>query len=646
MIPILMIASIIPSSGTVKAIEAQDFDENFDDGNLIGWTINCGAGNTVAIANWPVVSHPYCLNIKKVSTNGLPARATSSSIPVDYAKDYWLLMKFRMEGSVTQRGMLIADDGRLYLWIPFGGTLEFIGANSQTIRTTYSPDSYLFMQVHFKPSLGSYDVYLYRFPEFDWIKVVSSLSFKGAPLGKLSVGTDATVSTSYYGQVYFDDIRYVGNMQFFYDNFDDGSISDWTKQLGSYSVIEPSTAKYVSPSYSLHVKYGGKVARATSPVISGNYMYYDYTVFMQYYPVMEKYVLVMDNGHMLIYDMVGKLYSVKSDGSSVQIGTVTNSAWNKIELRAHPGANPNFEVVINGVSKGFFGLKSNTAAASLTVGSEPSPGSRTSGEAYWDDIRVLYSKGLPDADGDGISDAAETAAGTDPNGYQKWAVIVVGGFGDDLQSSFESTGDSVYSDLMRFGYTDDHVYYLTCQDSSNIWRDADGDGDVDVDGTAHDSSVQTAIKTWLHNNADSDDRIFINFIDHGGQSGDSGYLCLHKTLLGTENVYDYQVDSWLDYLTTNKDFDRLVFVIDCCYAGNWIHGTDTVAGQNRIIIAGSAAHATGQVGFSTALLGDVFTDLISIEDAYYLYRQSSTNCDMSDMCNPATNPTGEVYIIF
>jgi len=649
-----MLLTAIPMLGSVQALETELFSDNFDNDNLISpWTAQVGVGNTLEIAEWPAWSPPHCLHAKKVATNSEPARATSPYIQLNYDADYWIDVKFRLSTDMYCKGMLIADDGRVYVNIPSGYTLQIVGSGIY-VNVPVTTGHYYILRAMVHPSEGTYDVKMYG-TEYDWDTVANDIPFYGVPHKHLSIGTDEYVTTKYYGEVFFDDVSIIGSEgPAWSDEFDcwdnwEGAVGDWTTDITGTGIVETSSTLSYSPPNALHVKYGGtgNRARATTPVINCDFNL-PYVIEMKYRYVNGKLFVVADDGRLEVQMIAGVLYAVKSNGGTVTIGAVSYGVWHTIEIHADPIGNY-FTVWVDGVQLGAsYAFKSDIGLPTLTLGSKVDVGRRDSGEAYWDDMSVIGTTVVhPDSDGDGLVDSIETYYGTDLYGCKRWAVLVCGGIGDELQDDFEDDADLAYQTLKRIGYSDASIYYLSYPFSGNLWRDADGDGIVDVDNTAHDGNVAYAFSTWLPSVADKDDRIFVFFIDHGGEhtfAPSSGYLALHETVLGLcEEIDDVDTDAWFDSLWNNNRYDRLVCLVDCCYSGNWLYGTGVISGSRRVVITTSLNGETTHVGVTPGFFYDVLEGL-SVEEAYANMFEDHPHTIMNDQCNPDTDPNGWIFL--
>jgi hypothetical protein len=194
-----------------------------------------------------------------------------------------------------------------------------------------------------------------------------------------------------FNQVLNDDQIWEQFLEAYTDDFDDGTLSPWTALVSSPSIVDVSNTKNHSQSFSLHVKYSQKkVARASSPSITGDFTK-NYSITLWYYAVNRKNVVVVDDGRLEIVDLGGKLYAVTLTGNKL-IGPCSANSWHNIEISATPSTTPStsqYQVLLDGVSKGTFSFKAVNSIDKLTVGSKTSPVNGESGEAYWDDFRVI-----------------------------------------------------------------------------------------------------------------------------------------------------------------------------------------------------------------------------------------------------------------
>ena len=228
-----------------------------------------------------------------------------------------------------------------------------------------------------------------------------------------------------------------------------------------------------------------------------------------------------------------------------------------------------------------------------------------------------------DWDADGLTDSQEQQLGTDPYGYQKWAVIATGGYTDlTWQTNFENQADEACRVLHGLGVDDAHMYYMSF---ATVKRDADKDRKNDIDALTTKANIQYALQTWLASKSDADDRVFIYLVDHGGYYSNTqiGYFCI-----GNEVLDDTELDAWANSVVCHN----MTFVIDCCNSGYFLSDlTDGGTLTNRLAIAASDM-ITGTLTYQdwTLFSHTFFQSLASGESMEGAFNLAYTNaCYMS-----------------
>jgi len=150
------------------------------------------------------------------------------------------------------------------------------------------------------------------------------------------------------------------------------------------------------------------------------------------------------------------------------------------------------------------------------------------------------------------------------------AWIIIGGDRSDHDKlSYIRNGcDEVYLALQNRGFSASEIYYLdpyhsTTGNPQSIYRDADSTR----------PNIQYAIETWAAGKVDATHGLGIYLFDHGG----TGYMCLTP---GAE-LYDTNLDTYLNTLETNTGVNRIIIVYEACHAGSYIN---PVSKDNRIVV--------------------------------------------------------------
>lgn len=203
----------------------------------------------------------------------------------------------------------------------------------------------------------------------------------------------------------------------FTDNFDDGSISDWTVTTSGTGEFAVSNAKCVSPPDSVHMQsIGDYRAMGVSP---------SYPLDLNKdYQVAFDFLLLHTNNHWFEVFNNHQIYLVIDDPTGLRwykdgqpaqlIMTLATNQWYRIELKAHPAVST-YDVYIDGQFKQTCPFSVHTGYENTFRIGDRADGFTDRGEAYWDNISIVQ---MQDADGDGVADANDncpTVANSDQN---------------------------------------------------------------------------------------------------------------------------------------------------------------------------------------------------------------------------------------
>ena len=133
-------------------------------------------------------------------------------------------------------------------------------------------------------------------------------------------------------------------------------------------------------------------------------------------------------------------------------------------------------------------------------------------------------------------------------------IIIEGGVGDGLQSTFRKCAEYAKSVFFNQGYDSSNLKLISYNGGSNT-KD----------------TIKNSITGWLKERSTSNSDLFIYLIDHGS---DGGYFWIARGM----NIRPNELDSWLDQVT----YRTLTVVMDSCFSGDFTK--QLRKGENRIII--------------------------------------------------------------
>ncbi len=193
-------------------------------------------------------------------TNSYPARATSKIIDFDYASDYSLDIRFFAKADAINPfgdgSMSVVDDGRANVYLDSSTLLVVAdGPSGGGTGISITSDTWHRLQINYHPSAGTYDAIV------DGTLVGGGgAHFVGLARHRLTIGSTPTVGgggggcsqvfsipcgrsdasplagyDTFYGEIFVDSAKYTGpggSPIYFVDEFDDGDIGDWLKNVG------------------------------------------------------------------------------------------------------------------------------------------------------------------------------------------------------------------------------------------------------------------------------------------------------------------------------------------------------------------------------------------------------------------------------
>lgn len=159
------------------------------------------------------------------------------------------------------------------------------------------------------------------------------------------------------------------------------------------------------------------------------------------------------------------------------------------------------------------------------------------------------------------------------------ALIIVAGryrWNDELQPRIDNVANNVYSLFEHYGYTSDHIYYLTTADRNNLQ-----DPHLPkYDGAATLQTLEQAITEWAKPYVDANRALTLYLVDHGYR--DLFYLDQPNE----QRLTPAQLHIWLAQLETDIPGVKINIIIEACKSGSF---TRVLSKTNRIVITSTNA---------------------------------------------------------
>jgi hypothetical protein len=185
------------------------------------------------------------------------------------------------------------------------------------------------------------------------------------------------------------------------------------------------------------------------------------------------------------------------------------------------------------------------------------------------------------------------------NPGNKYAVLIAGGAGDDMDDNFAATAEHGYDCFKKLGYSDSQICWLSGKNKK-----------PNADKKTTYSNVKWAIKDWLDDRSDKNSDCFILLCDHGDPTLFGG-VAVHPGSSGSifSIVLPFVLDWWLDDL----DYKTLTLCISSCYSGKFIK---YVSGRNRIVITTTDSDSVSYSAGENVFMSPFFSELEKTSSTY------------------------------
>lgn len=218
-----------------------------------------------------------------------------------------------------------------------------------------------------------------------------------------------------------------GGDEVFSDDFDDGDISDWTVVTTEDALFDVSSARYVSPPYSVHMQSTGNgKATGVSPTYSLDLSRKYKVSFSFLVPHANNHWFEVFNNHQiyLVIDQGTDLKGYKPSLRTVYpIATLDADEWYLVEVRADP-AGDTYDVYLDGQFEVTCPMWVHSGGETDFRIGDRADGSTDRGEAYWDDLEITQgARGDLNCDGsiNGLDiDPFVLALTSTPPGYAEY----------------------------------------------------------------------------------------------------------------------------------------------------------------------------------------------------------------------------------
>jgi len=187
----------------------------------------------------------------------------------------------------------------------------------------------------------------------------------------------------------------------------------------------------------------------------------------------------------------------------------------------------------------------------------------------------------------------------EPKPKKKYAVLIAGGTGDDLDDAFENTTEHGYRCFKKLGYTDDQICWLSGKNKKDK-----------ADKKTTYSNVKWAITSWLKSRSDENSDCFILLCDHGDPALFGG-VSVHPG--NPSNLFSVVLPFIFDWWLDDLKYNTLTICVSSCYSGKFIK---YISGRSRIIITSTDHDSVSYSANENLFMSEFFDELEKTSSTY------------------------------
>ncbi len=194
----LFLTFLVPVAAVLSQTQASIFSDNFDDGDIVDWTVTTTGEGTFDVSNDKYVSSPSSVHMKSL-TSGDKAIGVSPSSELDLLENYNVSFSFLLPHT-SNHWFEVFNNNQIYLLIDSGDDLKYYDGSTSYLIDELNTNQWYLIEIKARPSSGIYIVYIDSEPNRTcdmWIHTGFETNFR--------IGDRNSDETYYdYGEAYWD----------------------------------------------------------------------------------------------------------------------------------------------------------------------------------------------------------------------------------------------------------------------------------------------------------------------------------------------------------------------------------------------------------------------------------------------------------
>ncbi|MFH1101207.1 MAG: FG-GAP-like repeat-containing protein [Methanobacteriota archaeon] len=361
------------------------FRDDFNDGNLAGWTINTQGSGLIQVSGTQYHSAPYSMRMYSPQGTSSLAMASNQLAFNPATTDYNVSFYFRLTTSTNHWFDVFVNTPQILTVVETGNVFTYRYGSTNVAIMTFAQNQWYHIQYVVHLAQGNYEIIV------DGVYRATAPFCGGGGSPQTFVIGDFEAGSSNYGEAYWDDFIIIPLIMS--DDFSDNNLNGWTVTTQGSGTVQTSPAQYHSSPYSMRMyspQNPASKAMATYPMttldITKDYNVSFYfrmpTTSHHWFDVFTnppQTTTVIDSSYQFIY---------RYGANNVPIMTLTPNTWYRMDYSIHP-SQQTYDIYVNNLYRATAPFNGEAGNPQTFRIGDFEYGTANYGEGFWDDFIVI-----------------------------------------------------------------------------------------------------------------------------------------------------------------------------------------------------------------------------------------------------------------
>ncbi len=366
------------------SVNSSIFSDDFNDGDLAGWTITTQGSGLIQNSGAQNHSAPYSMRMYSPSGTSSQAMATNQVLFNPATTDYNVSFYFRLNYTTNHWFDVFVNAPQILTVIDSGNVFKYRYGTTNVDIMTLNQNQWYHIQYVVHVAQSNYGIYV-----DGTYKATAQFCGGGGNPQTFTIG-DFENGSENYGEAFWDDFLIIPLVMS--DDFNDNNLNGWTVTTTGSGLVQTNATQYVSAPYSMRMYSPSSPASEAMATYTMSTLdttkNYNVSFYFRMPTTPHHWFDVFTNPPQTTTVIDNSNGYSWYDGSSAHpIMSLTPNTWYHIELKVHPSLS-SYDIYINGgfqTTATFSG--GGTSAQLFRIGDFES-GSSNYGEGFWDDFVV------------------------------------------------------------------------------------------------------------------------------------------------------------------------------------------------------------------------------------------------------------------